>query len=183
MLMTDDALIITAVRHGNIDAFEALIAKYEKPIYNLMVRTTGSLDEAGELTQEVFLKAYDKLDQFQPGRSFFSWLYALAVNVCRDHLRRKQRMLPSIHDNPGHACDSPIEPAAKDDPRLSVEYQGLIKALVRLPLDYREAVVLRFREGRSMQEIAEMLDLSLSGAKMRVYRGLEKLRVILGDDR
>lgn len=182
MLMTDEALIIAAVLDGQVNAFEPLIAKYEKPIYNLMVRTTGSLDEAGDLTQEVFLKAYDKLNQFQQGRSFFSWLYALAINVGRDYLRRKKRILPSIHDNPGPISEHEGVGAAAADPRLSADYQGLIKALGQLPLDYREAVVLRYREGRSMQEIADILTLSVSGAKMRVHRGLEKLRVILGDD-
>ena len=175
--MTEEARIISAVLDGEVNAFEPLIAKYEKPIFNLMYRTTGSMDDAVELTQEAFLKAYDKLDQFQQGRSFFSWLYALAVNIGRDYLRRKKRLPPSIHDNAG-----PIgEIVLHQDPLLSEEVQSVIKALDQLPLDYREALVLRFREERSMQEIAEILDLSVSGAKMRVHRGLEKLRVILGD--
>ena len=63
--MTDETRIISAVLEGEADAFEPLIAKYEKPIFNLMYRTTGSIDDAVELTQEAFLKAYDKLEQFQ----------------------------------------------------------------------------------------------------------------------
>lgn len=180
--MTDETRIIAAVLDGEANAFEPLVAKYEKPIFNLMYRTTGSLDEAVELTQEAFLKAYDKLEQFQLGRSFFSWLYALAVNVGRDYLRYKKRNPPSIHDNPGHAAERTAPDPAPEDPRLTVEVQSLFKALAQLPIDYREAVVLRYREERSMQEIADMLNLSVSGAKMRVHRGLEKLRVILGDD-
>lgn len=178
--MTDEARIIAAVLDGEVNAFEPLIAKYEKPIFNLLYRTTGSFDEACELTQEAFLKAYDKLDRFQQGRSFFSWLYALALNIGRDYLRQKKRNPPSIHDNPGNVDENP-DPGP-EDPRLSEDYQSLIKALEQLPIDYREAVMLRFREERSMQDIAEMLNLSVSGAKMRVHRGLEKLRVILGDD-
>jgi len=180
--MTDETRIIAAVLDGEVNAFEPLVAKYEKPIFNLMYRTTGSLDEAVELTQEAFLKAYDKLEQFQLGRSFFSWLYALAVNVGRDYLRYKKRNPPSIHDNPGHVAERTVQDPAPEDPRLTEEVQSLLKALEQLPIDYREAVVLRYREERSMQEIADMLNLSVSGAKMRVHRGLEKLRAILGDD-
>ncbi len=180
--MTDETRIIAAVLDGEVNAFEPLVAKYEKPIFNLMYRTTGSLDEAVELTQEAFLKAYDKLEQFQLGRSFFSWLYALAVNVGRDYLRYKKRHPPSIHDNPGHVAERTFQDTAPEDPRLTEEVQSLFMALEKLPIDYREAVVLRYREERSMQEIAEMLNLSVSGAKMRVHRGLEKLRAILGDD-
>ena len=181
--MTDEARIIAAVLEGEVNAFEPLVAKYEKPIFNLMYRTTGSVDEAVELTQEAFLKAYDRLEQFQRGRNFFSWLYALAINIGRDHLRYKKRLPPSIHDNPGHIAEDTQHVPAPDDPRMSEEVQSLMEALDQLPIDYREAVVLRYREERSMQEIAEMLDLSVSGAKMRVHRGLEKLRNILGDGR
>ena len=177
--MRDETRIISAVLNGEADAFEPLIAKYEKPIYNLMYRTTGSLDDAVELTQEVFLKAYDKLAQFQLGRNFFSWLYALAINIGRDYLRHKRRHPPSIHDNPGPIVENLL---SQEDPRLTEEVQSVIKALELLPIDYREALVLRFREERSMQEIGEMLNLSVSGAKMRVRRGLEKLRAILGEE-
>ena len=176
--MKDETRAILAVLDGEVDAFERLVAKYEKPIYNLMYRTSGSLDDAIELTQEVFLKAYDKLDQFQLGRNFFSWLYALAINIGRDYLRHKRRHPPSIHDNPGPIVENLLP---QEDPRLTEEIQSVIKALERLPLDYREALVLRFREERSMQEIGEILNLSVSGAKMRVHRGLERLREILGD--
>ena len=177
--MKDETRAILAVLDGEVDAFERLVAKYEKPIFNLMHRTSGARDDAVELTQETFLKAYDKLDQFQPGRNFFSWLYALAINIGRDYLRRKKRHPPSLQDNPGPIaanCQS------REDPRLSADVLSVIQAMERLPMDYREAIVLRFREEYSMQEIAEMLNLSVSGAKMRVHRGLEKLRAILGDE-
>jgi len=88
-MMTDETLIIAAVLDGEANALEPLVAKYEKPIFNLMHRVTKSFDEASELTQEAFLKAYEKLHQFQMDRNFFSWLYALAQNTGRDYLRCK----------------------------------------------------------------------------------------------
>jgi RNA polymerase sigma-70 factor (ECF subfamily) len=179
--MTEEAQIIASVLDGEVNAFEPLVTKYEKPIFNLMYRATGSFDEAADLTQEAFLKAYDKLYQFQKDRSFFSWFYALALNIGRDHLRCKMRSRPWDCENPEYADEN--EEAGSEDSRLSEDYQSLVEALEKLPVDYREAIVLRYREGRTMKEIAEILNLSTSGAKMRVCRGLEKLRIILGDEK
>lgn len=177
--MTDEAKIIDTVLEGEVNAFEPLVAKYEKPIFNLMYRATGSYDEAIDLTQETFLKAYDKLYQFQRDRNFFNWLYALALNIGKDYLRYKKCKIPLICDNTEDLDEN--DDAGLEDFRLTEDYQSLLQALGRISTDYREAIVLHYREGRSMKEVAEILNLSLSGAKMRVSRGLEKLRIILGD--
>ncbi len=177
----EDQEVIAEVLNGGTEAFRFLVRKYQKPIYNLMVRTTGCLEESADLTQDAFLKAYEKLGRYRPDKKFFSWLYALSLNVARDHLRRTRRMtrfaddalrLQSIHDEPQHGHEG----AAGDS-------QALYEALSRLPDQQREAVVLRYREGFSMKEIAEALQISTSGAKMRVHRGLDQLRTVLsGDD-
>lgn len=177
--MTEEARIKATVLEGEVNAFEPLIAKYEKPIFNLMYRTTGSYDETIDLTQEAFLKAYDKLYQFQRDHNFFSWLYALALNIGKDYLRYKKCKMHLICDNPEDLDENEV--AGLEDLRLTEDYQSLLQALEQLSTDYREAILLHYREGRSMKEIAETLDLSLSGAKMRVSRGIEKLRIILGD--
>jgi len=177
--MTDEARIIATVLEGEVNAFEPLIAKYEKPIFNLMYRTTGSYDEAIDLTQEAFLKAYDKLYQFQKDCNFFSWLYAIALNIGKDYLRYKKCKIPLVWDNTEDLDENDDE--GVEDLRLTEDYQSLLQALGRISTDYREAIVLHYREGRSMKEVAEILNLSLSSAKMRVSRGIEKLRIILGD--
>lgn len=178
--MTDETLIIASVLDGEVNAFEPLVTKYEKPIFNMMYRVTKSFDEASELTQEAFLKAYEKLHQFQMDRNFFSWLYALAQNIGRDYLRCKTPTPTLLGYDPEHVDEN--EEARLEELRLSEDYQSLVQALDQLPIDYREAIVLHYREGRSMKEVAEMLNLSPSGVKMRVYRGLEKLRIILKDE-
>jgi len=174
-----DALVITDVLKGNKDAFHSLVKKYEKPIFNLMYRSTGSLQESEDLFQETFLKAYDRLETYRPRKKFFSWLYVIALNVVRDHFRGEQRRPFSIGNPTSYvATFDRISNQTKDRDRF-VEIQGLFQALARLPLDYREAVLLHYRDGFSMRDIAEMLQLSVSGAKMRVHRGLKKLKEIL----
>ncbi|MGD9096971.1 MAG: RNA polymerase sigma factor [Desulfobacterales bacterium] len=168
MVMEDDEMVEMALM-GNADAFGGLVRKYEKPIFNLMYRTTGSLDAAADLTQDAFLKAFDKLHTYRPGRKFYSWLYALAVNTARDHLRRDRRQ-PVITDH-----NPEIAPAGGATDNAD-DVQSLLEIMRSLPVHDREAVLMRFREGLKMKEIAERLDLSVSGAKMRVQRGLAKLR-------
>jgi RNA polymerase sigma-70 factor (ECF subfamily) len=145
------------------------VRKYEKPIFNLMYRSTGSPDAAADLTQDAFLKAFDKLHTYRPGRKFYSWLFALAVNTARDHLRRDRRQPVMTDHNPEMALADGA-PDNRDD------VQCLLEIMRTLPAHDREAVLMRFREGLKMREIAERLDLSISGAKMRVQRGLAKLR-------
>ena len=175
--MTDEAKIIDTVLEGEVNAFEPLIAKYEKPIFNLMYRATGSYDEAIDRTQKC--ERFLTLPQFQRDRNFFNWLYAMALNIGKDYLRYKKCKLPLICDNTEDLDEN--DDAGLEDLRLTENYQSLLQALGRIPTDYREAIVLHYREGRSMKEVAEILNLSLSGAKMRVSRGLEKLWIILGD--
>lgn len=161
--------MVEAALMGNTNAFGGLVRKYEKPIFNLMYRTTGSPEAAADLTQDAFLKAFDKLHTYRPGRKFYSWLFALAVNTARDHLRRDRRQ-PDVTDH-----DPEIAPAG-EAPDITDDFQSLLEIMRTLPVQDREAVLMRFREGLKMKEIAERLGLSVSGAKMRVRRGLAKLR-------
>jgi RNA polymerase sigma-70 factor (ECF subfamily) len=168
--------IIAEILAGDANAYAILVQRYQGPVFNLMVRMTGSEDEASDLSQDAFIKAYRNLERFKPGRRFFPWLYSIAMNVARDHLRKRRVQLVWIDDvkesNPGMSLDADQERELirKLDARL------VNRALDTLPVEYRESLVLRFREELSLKEIAQALELSVSGAKMRVSRGLEKLR-------
>ena len=163
--------MVEAVLTGDVNAFGGLVRKYQKPIFNLMYRTTGSQDTAADLTQAAFLKAYDKIHTYRPGRKFFSWLYALAMNTARDYVRRNRRQ-PEVSN-----YDSEMTALAADDASSDLDdVQSFFQILRTLPVRDREVVLLRFREGLKMREIAERLNLSVSGAKMRVHRGLAKLQ-------
>lgn len=178
----DDQDIIAAVLNGNVNTYRVLVERYQKPIFNLMVRMTGSHSDALDLAQETFVQAYEKLGHFKNGSRFFPWIYTIGINRARNFLRKRKVEKCSLNETweetlPA-ACSVPS--VEKADP-LDVHY--LQQALVQLPYDYREAVMLHYREGFSMEEIAQSLQLSVSGAKMRVHRGLEKLRHILhGED-
>lgn len=176
----EDDQVVAAVLRGDAEAFGAVVRRYQRPIYNLMVRATGSPDEAADLTQEAFLKAYDRIETYAAGRRFFSWLYTIALNVARDHLRQQKRLPPSMDVQPW-IVDQQCASAPWEEADRVLEAHSLKQALGMLPLDYREALILRFHDGLDMQEIAAMLAISVSGAKMRVHRGLEKLRAILGE--
>lgn len=169
--------MVEAVLKGDAEAFGGIVRKYEKPIFNLMYRATGSQDEAADLTQDAFLRAYDKIHTYRLGRRFYSWLYSLSMNIARDHLRKCHRRLETADHNPENAAKmtwSDANVLAQAD--RSADFESLRQLLRTLSINEREAVLLRFRDGLKMKEIAERLGLSVSGAKMRVHRGIEKLQ-------
>lgn len=168
---------VRAVLSGNANAYRVIVDRYQRPIYNLMLRMSGSDSEAFDLSQEAFIKAYEKLDRFQGGARFFPWLYSISLNLARDYLRRKKIAPVSYEADPyeeagDHTADSDMLCLRLDAARLGA-------ALLKLPEEYREAVVLRYHHELPLQEVADALGLSLSGAKMRVSRGLERLRLML----
>jgi RNA polymerase sigma-70 factor (ECF subfamily) len=170
-----DLQTVRRVLAGEVEAFADLVARHQRPIYNLMRRAAGSRQEADDLTQEAFLRAYGKLRRFTPGREFFPWLYALSLNVLRDHLRRRPRPTLSL-DAMETAAIGPEDAAGPGGWADSI---ALRQALSRLPLEMREAVLLYYREQWRFPEIAETLGLSVSAAKMRVRRGIARLRQLL----
>ena len=173
----DEQYCIDRVLRGEVNAFAALVERYQKPIFNLMYRISGSSDKAADLTQETFIRAYQKLERFHPGKRFFPWLYSIGLNLARD-VARKNTCNPETRSllNPESfsGCNSPGD--QHDRMCESLEFLRLEKALNELPLIYREALILRYHDECSMRDIAAALNLSVSAAKMRVHRGLDMLR-------
>jgi RNA polymerase sigma-70 factor (ECF subfamily) len=179
MEQSSDQEVVSAVLAGDVNAYAILVRRYQKPIYNLMWRMTGSYPDALDLAQETFIKAYEALDRFRQGSRFFPWLYSIGLNHARNFLRRRKAH-PTVDMDElarGLAMEAPAGQAAPLGGRL--EAMAVQKALETLPVDYREALVLRFHEELSMDQIACALSISLSGAKMRVHRGLKKLHAML----
>ncbi len=175
----DDQQVISAVLAGDVNAYSVLVQRYERPIYNLMFRMTGSRADALDLAQDTFLKAYEALHRFREGSRFFPWLYSIGLNRSRNFLRlnRASRFVDIEEHDPGSGLDYPGQ--QEDNLCERLDTRCLPEALRQLSVDYREAVMLRYHEELSMEEIASALKVSLSGAKMRVHRGLRKLREIL----
>jgi len=178
----DEPKIISAVMSGNSDAYGALVQRYQKPIFNLMYRVTGSYEDARDLAQETFIKAYDKLDQFRMGSRFFPWLYTIGFNHARNFVKRGNP-IPTVSDAD---CDeqSGLDYPSQHEEKVcsKIDFLRIYQALDQLPIDYREAVILHYHEGLSMEDIAAALELSVSGAKMRVHRGIKKLREMIFEE-
>ena len=174
---TDEQNCIDRVLRGEVNAFGTLVERYQKPIFNLMYRMAGSSDKAADLTQETFIRAYQKLERFHPGKRFFPWLYSIGLNLARDFTRKNTRnpeTLSALNPESFSGCNSPGD----QHNRMceSLEFLRLEKALDELPVIYREALILRYHEESSMRDIAAALNLSVSAVKMRVHRGLNMLR-------
>ena len=175
-MASGEETLVNEILSGDVNAYALVVKRYEKPIYNLMLRKTGSEQDALDLTQETFVRAYEKLEKFSPSAPFFPWLYTMGLNLARDFLRRAKRS-PIESYEPDDSF--PIEIDQYDRLADQIDVQKVSEVLQSLPVDYREALLLRFHEGLSVGEVAYALGLSLSAAKMRIHRGLLKLRQLL----
>ena len=163
MTAADDAADAALAAQGDSRAFERLYWRHGTRVKALARRLLGSAD-AEDGVQEVFIRAWDRLDQFRGDAAFGSWLHRLAVNVLLRQLQRHRRH----GDHIGLADQPAPEPATIDE--------DLTRALASLPAPVREVVVLHDMESYTHQEIAEMLGIGVSASKMRLHRGREALR-------
>ena len=173
---------------GDQEAFERLVEENQNKVYSLALRLVGDREEAADLAQEAFLKAWQGLRSFQGESSFATWLYRLTTNVCIDHLRRQKRRqgveaAVSLDDEDSGWA----EPADWDqDPQRKLEQsergRALARALEQLPDHQRRPLVLREISGLSYQEIGQALDLDLGTVKSRIARARLALRKILSSD-
>jgi RNA polymerase sigma-70 factor (ECF subfamily) len=164
--------------------FERLIESYEKPIYNLILRLTGSSEEAEDLTQETFVSAYKSYSEFRGEASVYTWLYRIAINKCKNKFKERDRH--NAHqsfslDDGSDDGDGLLEIASeKYSPEIAFERKELkeriLQAINRLPGDYRIIVVLRDLQGLSYQEIAQVTELSVDMVRTRLARGRAMLR-------
>jgi RNA polymerase sigma-70 factor, ECF subfamily len=179
----EEVEIITRVLAGESHAYALIVNAYKKPIFNLAFRMTGNYDDANDLAQETFLKAYSSLNLFDRNKRFFTWLYTISLNLIRNHLRDHKGAAFQEYRESNLPYD-PLQGAPSDPEEVMIREQQryrLDMSLGNLPADLREAVVLRFFQGLSFETMAEVLKITLSAAKMRVYRGLRALREAMGD--
>ena len=174
-----DEEIVAQVLEGDKELFGMLVERYQQPLFNLMYRSSCSREEAADLTQDAFVRAFDRLWSFRSNRRFFPWLYALAINLARDWERRKKS-----HNAKQHILkQETLEREDGNNHYAEVENKEnlslLHNALLDLSSQTREILILRYRHGRPIREVAEIFNLSESAIKMRVKRGLEQLRGIM----
>jgi RNA polymerase sigma-70 factor, ECF subfamily len=176
-----DEELIDACRAGESSAFEVLVSRWEDKIRGAAWRVLGSEDEAREVAQEAFVKAYGALAGFKSEARFSSWLYQIALNLCRDRLRRRKTWatvsLDELEQNgPVLVARGPgaQEQLIRDDLASAVR-----RAIDGLSAEQREVVILKEYQGLTFLEIAQALDVPVSTVKTRLYRGLGQLRLRL----
>lgn len=182
MSAPEDSRIVGEVLDGDVNAYALLVNKYQKPIYNLMYRVTGSKELSMDMSQETLVRAYEKLERFDPAKSFFPWLYAIGVNLARDYLRRAGREARIFEGNFDESNTIDVSSNPVTQVERNQEMSHVLKAMDKLPFGHREALILRFQKELSMKDIARALSISVSGAKMRVHRALDELRGIFRKD-
>ena len=178
MSRTDEELVASSLA-GDRSAFDQLVLRWDRKIQGAIYRLIGSEEEARDLCQEAFLKAYRGLGAFKGEARFSSWLYQIALNLCRDRMRRRRgRTLVSLDalEADGQAPVLREEANALDLVEARDLQQRVKAAVLALADEQREVIVLKEYEGLTFQEIAEVLDLPVSTVKTRLYRGLDRLR-------
>jgi len=166
---------------GDQGAYEELVGRYSKLLYNYIVRLIGAVEEARDALQEVFIKAFQNLYRFNSQNKFKSWLYRIAHNHCVDILRRRKAFLSldSPVDNDGGIYEVQLADSHPDPERdvSSREMGNLVeRAIMELPENYREAIILRHLQELSYEEIAVALGMPLGTVKTNIFRGRELLR-------
>ena len=173
---SDEETIIRNCVAGEADSYAILVDRYKTMIYNVAFRMVGDEDTAKDLAQESFIAAYKGLDQFRFGSRFSSWLYSIALNKCRDHLKLAK-------DSVSTDEISDVMPASGTSPeRATAAEQSkdvLQRALDALPVEYRQVLILKHIEELDYQEIAGITGTSIPALKVRAHRGREMVKKIL----
>jgi RNA polymerase sigma-70 factor (ECF subfamily) len=179
MTRTDEELVARA-QGGDVESFNQLIVRWERPIYALAYRVIGREEDARDVCQDAFLRAYRALPGFKGQAKFSSWLYRIALNLCRDWIRRQRRapvsQLPEDTDaSELVAASGPVESIEELVARR--ELTAIVEeAMSVLSEEQRTAIILKEYHGMTFQEIADMQGCPLSTVKTRLYQGLSLLR-------
>ena len=168
----DDLALVARCRAGGTAAFEVLVVRYQRVLFTVALRMLGNHAAACDAAQNAFVKAYQKLDTFDQTRRFFSWIYRILVNECLN-LQRDSRPLEEIPPDLA-AVGTPADAFEAEERRRHVQ-----AAILALPAEYREVVVLRFFAEQSYEEIGETLHLPVKTVKSRLHTAKERLATAL----
>lgn len=186
MTEVSEKKIIEKVLGGDANAFEELVLKYEKTVYNLALRMVGDRDDASDMTQEAFIKAYGSLSSFRGDSKFSVWIYRITTNVCLDFLRsksRKQQVSLTVSDDDEDAQLDIPDPSSDPEQQLikKISMQSVEEGLKTLPDKQRQILVMRELGGMSYAEIGAALSLEEGTVKSRIFRARKRLCAFLLD--
>lgn len=180
-----DAELVAEARRGAQEAFREIVVRFERPVYSLIVRMVQDPGTAEDLAQEVFIKAFRRLETYDPARKFSSWLFKIAHNTTIDHLRRQTPETISFEGGKDRdeehrgGLAAVLSDESTENPSAAAERKDMARSLerviARLRPDYREVVVLFYLEGASYQEICEVTGLPLGTVKTNLHRARKEL--------
>ena len=173
----DDSRLVERCLEGDRDALAELVVRYQRPIYHLAFRMLGNVEDAREITQGVFLRVAERLDDYDPRHKFFSWIYRITINASLNLLRRNRH--EELRGEDPDVADEHADPEAL----LNAAQQSALvqRALLGLKLENRAVLTLRHFAECSYKEIGEILDLDEKTVKSRLYEGRQQLRTLLKD--
>jgi RNA polymerase sigma-70 factor (ECF subfamily) len=179
MAWTDEELVARSIG-GDLDSFNQLVVRWERPIYALAYRVIGREEDARDVCQETFLRAFRAIRGFRGQAKFSSWLYRITLNLCRDWMRRERRapiaQAPEGVDLIELAAEREVGETVEDLISRRELTQAVARAMAGLPEEQRTAIILKEYHGLTFQEIADLIDCPLSTVKTRLYQGLTVLR-------
>jgi RNA polymerase sigma-70 factor (ECF subfamily) len=183
-----DRELVVAIKDGDRSAFDQLVLRYESRVYNHCMRMVNDAEESYDLAQEVFLKVYRNINNYQHNYTFYTWLYRITVNCCIDHIRSRQRKgqntsLSQSFDDDGDSGREQEIPDTTFVPEFSAasgETSRIVQeAIASMSEKLRSIIVLKEVEGYSYEEIAEILKCSRGTVKSRLFRARERLKELL----
>jgi RNA polymerase sigma-70 factor (ECF subfamily) len=166
----DDKKLMERCINGDRQAFEDLLNRYERIVYNAAYRMLNSSDDASDVTQTVFLKVFEHLDQYDPRHRFFSWIYRITMNESINWLKKSNRTEPLVGETPDNAHGPEAEAGNE---QLSEDMQA---ALMAISTDYRTVIVLKHVLGCSYREISDILEIPEKTVKSRLYSARQLLK-------
>jgi RNA polymerase sigma-70 factor (ECF subfamily) len=175
MSTDEDTDLVRACRAGHTQAFDTLLARYEKPVFNAALRMLGDEDDAKDVTQTAFLKAFEHLDRFDAKYKFYSWIYRIALNESINLLKGRKGRRPLDERWPSDWRGP--EQITRDQER----HRRIQEALMQIQPDYRSVIILRHFLECSYREMGQILELPEKTVKSRLYTARQRLREVLGE--
>ena len=173
MIEKNDNQVVKEVLTGNIQAFGIIIKKYQNPIFNLAMRMVKDYDDAKDITQNTFIKAYNKLTSFDNDQVFFSWIYRIAVNESLNSIKSK-KSFNYLDDEKFSISDSPDDSFVRNE-----LYKSVNDAILELSPEYRTVIILKHLNGLSYQEISEITGITEEKVKSRLFTARKRLKDLL----
>jgi len=185
----NEETLLQSARNGDLRAFSGLVELYQERAVRVAYSFTGDYEDARDLAQEAFVKAYEKLGNFEGTSLFYTWFYRILANHCKDFLRKKKvRRLISLglfkneEDERDPVAEVRSRTRGADEALLDAELGSKIsQALEKLPFQQKSAFILRYLEGLSLQEVAESMDLSVGAVKAHLWHAAGKMKKMLGE--